>query len=147
MHILLVNDDGIYAKGLRALCEACTERGHDVTVCAPHTERSASSHRITLAEPIYVQAVDFKLPNVSAWSISGTPADCVRLGIYELVSTPADVVISGINNGHNAGMAVHYSGTIAAAREGALNHVPSIASSMAYERAGKHAANTSRGSP
>jgi 5'-nucleotidase len=133
MHILLVNDDGIQAVGIRALCEACAARGHRVSVCAPHTERSASSHRITLAEPIYVHDVDFSLPNVRAWSISGTPADCVRLGLYELVDRPVDVVISGINKGHNAGMAVHYSGTIAAAREGALNRVPSIASSMAFE--------------
>ncbi len=133
MHLLLVNDDGIHAKGIRALCEACVERGHEVTVCAPHTERSASSHRISLAEPIYVREVDFALPSVRAWSISGTPADCVRLGLYELVEKPVDAVISGLNNGNNAGMAVHYSGTVAAAREGALNHVPSIASSMAYD--------------
>lgn len=133
MHIVLVNDDGIQAVGIRALCEACAAQGHRVTVCAPHTERSASSHRITLADPIYVEEKDFKLPGVTAWSISGTPADCVRLGLYELVSSPVDVVISGINKGHNAGMAVHYSGTIAAAREATLNHVPSIATSMAYD--------------
>jgi 5'-nucleotidase len=133
MHIFLVNDDGIHAPGIRALTEACARRGHEVTVCAPHTERSASSHRITLAEPIYAREVDFNLPNVRAWSISGTPADCVRLGLYELVEKPADVVISGINNGHNAGMAVHYSGTIGAAREGALNRLPSIAASMAFD--------------
>ena len=133
MHILLVNDDGIHAKGIRALCEASVKRGHEVTVCAPHTERSASSHRITLADPIFAREVDFGLQGVRAWSISGTPVDCVRLGLYELVEKPVDVVISGINNGHNAGMAVHYSGTIAAAREGALNHVPSIASSLAFK--------------
>ena len=133
MRILLVNDDGIHAPGIRALCEACAKRGHTVTVCAPHTERSASSHRITLAEPIFVQEVDFHLPNVRAWSISGTPVDCVRLGLYDLVGVPVDVAISGINRGHNAGMAVHYSGTVAAAREAALNHVPAIASSMAYD--------------
>jgi len=133
MHILLVNDDGINARGIRALCEACVERGHKVSVCAPDTERSASSHRISLADPIYVREADFGLPNVRAWSISGTPADCVRLGLYELVDSGVDAVISGINNGHNAGMAVHYSGTIAAAREGALNHIPSVASSIAYK--------------
>jgi len=132
MHIFLVNDDGIHAKGIHALCEACVARGHEVTVCAPHTERSASSHRITLADPIYVEQLDFNLPGVTAWSISGTPADCVRLGMYELITSPVDVAISGINRGHNAGMAVHYSGTVAAAREAALNHVPSIASSLAY---------------
>ncbi len=132
MHIVLVNDDGIDAPGIRLLCGACAERGHTVTVCAPHTERSASSHRITLADPIFVREVDFGLPNVRAWSISGTPVDCVRLGLYELVESPADIVISGINNGHNAGMAVHYSGTIAAAREASLNHLPAIASSMSY---------------
>lgn len=133
MHILLVNDDGIGAVGIRALCEACVRRGHKVSVCAPHTERSASSHRITLADPIFVQEADFRLPNVSAWSISGTPADCVRIGLYELVDSRVDAVISGINNGHNAGMAVHYSGTVAAAREGTLNNLPSIASSMAFK--------------
>ena len=132
MHILLVNDDGIHATGIRALCEACVRRGHEVSVSAPHTERSASSHRITLAEPIYVKEVDFSLPNVRAWSVSGTPADCVRIGLYELVETPVDAVISGINNGHNAGMAVHYSGTVGAAREGVLNRVPSIAASLAF---------------
>jgi 5'-nucleotidase len=133
MQILLVNDDGIDAPGLRALCEACAQHAHTVTVCAPHTERSASSHRITLAEPIFVREVDFNLPGVRAWSVSGTPVDCVRLGLYELVGSPVDVVISGINKGHNAGMAVHYSGTIAAAREAALNHVPAIASSIAFD--------------
>ena len=133
MHILLVNDDGINATGIRALCEACVQRGHKVSVCAPHTERSASSHRITLADPIFVREVDFSLPNVRAWSISGTPADCVRIGLYELVEEPVDVVISGINNGHNAGMAVHYSGTVAAAREGALNNLPSIATSLSFK--------------
>ena len=132
MHILLANDDGIHARGLRALCEACVNRGHSVTVSAPHTERSASSHRITLAEPIYIRKVEFPYPDVRAWSVSGTPADCVRIGLYELVETAVDAVISGINNGHNAGMAVHYSGTVAAAREGALNHIPSIASSLAF---------------
>lgn len=134
MHILLVNDDGIHAPGIRALCEACVRRGHRVSVSAPHTERSANSHKITLAEPIYTSEVDFGLPNVRAWSVSGTPADCVRLGLYELVESPVDAVISGINNGHNAGMAVHYSGTIAAAREGMLNHIPSVASSVSFKR-------------
>jgi 5'-nucleotidase len=133
MHILLVNDDGIQSRGIHALCKACVERGHEVTLCAPHTERSASSQRITLAEPIYVHEVDFGLENVRAWSISGTPADCVRLGLFDLIDKPVDVVISGINKGHNAGMAVHYSGTIAAAREGALNNVPAIASSIAFK--------------
>ena len=133
MHIVLVNDDGIHAEGIRALYVAGAARGHQVTVCAPDTERSASSHRITLAEPIFAKEVDTGIANVKAWAISGTPADCVRLGLYELVDGPADVVISGINKGHNAGMAVHYSGTIAAAREGALNHVPAIAASMAFD--------------
>lgn len=133
MHILLANDDGIHAKGILALCDACVARGHEVTVCAPHTERSASSQRITLADPIYVKAVDFYPAGVHAWSISGTPADCVRLGLFELIDKPVDIVISGINKGHNAGMAVHYSGTVGAAREAVLNHVPAIAASAAYE--------------
>ncbi len=130
MHILLVNDDGIRSTGIHALCRAAAERGHKVSVCAPSTQQSAASQRITLTDPIYVKEYDMGLAGVQAWAITGTPTDCVRLGLFELIGEPVDVVISGINDGHNAGMAVHYSGTVGAATEAALNHVRAMAVSV-----------------
>lgn len=130
MHIFLVNDDGIQSKGIYALCKAARERGHRVSVCAPSAQQSAASQRITLIDPIYVKEYDLGLPETQAWAITGTPTDCVRLGLYELVRDPVDVLISGINDGYNAGMAVHYSGTVGAATEGALNRVRSMAVSV-----------------
>jgi len=132
MRILLVNDDGIGSNGLWALACAATARGHRVYICAPSSQQSAASQRITLAEPIYVSPYPAEDSNITAYSIVGTPTDCVRLGLYDLVKEPVDVLISGINNGYNAGMAVHYSGTVGAAREGALNHLHAIAVSIAY---------------
>ena len=127
MHILLVNDDGIQSIGIRALCEAARARGHRVSICAPSAQQSAASQRITLMDPIYVKPYDFGYPDVNAYAITGTPADCVRLGLFELVTEPVDVLISGINDGFNAGMAVHYSGTVGAATEAALNRVRAMA--------------------
>lgn len=132
MHIFLVNDDGIGAKGLMALARAATAKGHKVTMCAPATQQSAASQRITLAEPIYVASYPMEDPLVTAYAITGTPTDCVRLGLQDLVKEPVDVLISGINNGYNSGMAVHYSGTVAAAQEGALNGLHAIAASIHY---------------
>ena len=133
MHIFLVNDDGIQSIGIHALCQAALERGHRVSMCAPSAQQSAASQRITLIDPIYVKEYDFGQDGVQAWAITGTPTDCVRLGLYELVKEPVDVLISGINDGYNAGMAVHYSGTVGAATEGALNHVRSMAVSVHHE--------------
>ncbi len=136
MHIFLVNDDGIQSTGINALCRAAVERGHQVSVCAPSRQQSAASHRITLTDPIYVQEHDMGLSSVNAWAITGTPTDCVRLGLFELVRTPVDVLISGINDGYNAGMAVHYSGTVGAATEGALNRVRAMAVSVHHKATG-----------
>ena len=133
MHILLVNDDGIQSIGIHALCQASLERGHRVSICAPSAQQSAASQRITLLEPLYVKEYDMGQESVQAWAITGTPTDCVRLGLYELVKEPVDVLISGINDGYNAGKAVHYSGTVGAATEGALNHVRSMAVSVHHE--------------
>ncbi|MDD3411994.1 MAG: 5'/3'-nucleotidase SurE [Eubacteriales bacterium] len=132
MHIFLVNDDGIQSEGIKALCLAALERGHRVSMCAPRTQQSAASQRLTMIEPVYVKRCETGRDDVQAWAITGSPADCVRLGLQELVKEPVDVVISGINQGYNAGMAVHYSGTISAAREGALHHLPAIAVSLEY---------------
>jgi 5'-nucleotidase len=133
MHILLVNDDGIQSIGISALCRAARDRGHRVSVCAPSAQQSAASQRITLTDPIYVKEYDMGVEGVAAWAISGTPTDCVRLGLFELVKDPVDVLISGINDGYNAGMAVHYSGTVGAATEAALNHVRAMAVSVHHE--------------
>jgi 5'-nucleotidase len=133
MHILLVNDDGIQSTGIHALCRAAAARGHKVSVCAPSVQQSAASQRITLADPIYVKGFDMGEKSVDAWAVSGTPADCVRLALFSLLSEPADLVISGINDGYNAGMAVHYSGTVGAATEAALNHVRAMAVSVHHE--------------
>ena len=133
MHIFLVNDDGIQSTGIHALCQAALERGHRVSICAPSAQQSAASQRITLIDPIYVKEYDMGQENVKAWAITGTPTDCVRLGLFELVGEPVDVLISGINDGYNAGMAVHYSGTVGAATEGALNRVRSMAVSVHHQ--------------
>ena len=130
MHIFLVNDDGIGAKGIMALFHAAVARGHEVTMCAPRSQQSAASHRFTLTEPIYVREWPVDAPGCEAFAIGGSPVDCVRVGLQQLISHPVDVVISGINDGYNAGMAVHYSGTVGAAMEGALNHLPAIATSI-----------------
>ena len=124
MHIFLVNDDGIGSRGIMALLEAAAERGHEVTMCAPRYQQSAASHRFTLTEPIYVKEWPVDRPGCQAYAITGSPVDCVRVGLQQLVDRPVDIVISGVNDGYNAGMAVHYSGTVGAAMEGALNHLP-----------------------
>ena len=133
MHFLLVNDDGIGAVGIMALLEAAVQRGHTVTMAAPATQQSAASHRITLTEPIFMQPYETGLPGVEAFAIKGTPADCVRIAIRGgLMCQRPDVIISGINNGHNAGTDVHYSGTVGAAMEGSMVGYRSIATSIGW---------------
>lgn len=128
MKILLTNDDGVRADGLAVLASRLSDLG-TVYVVAPDRERSCTSHAFTLHEPLRVVQV------APRWhSVSGTPADCVYLGVLELCPRP-DLVISGINHGYNLGSDVFYSGTVAGAVEAALRGVPSIAISMGY-RAG-----------
>ena len=133
MHIFLSNDDGIGAVGIMALVHAALRRGHEVTMCAPKYQQSAASHRFTLTDPLYVSQWPADLPGCRAWAITGSPADCVRIGLSQLLEKPADVVISGINNGYNSGVAVHYSGTVGAAMEGAFHHLPSMAVSIHHK--------------
>lgn len=130
MHLFLVNDDGIGAKGIMALLRAAVRRGHEVTMCAPKYQQSAASHRFTLSDPLYVSEYPVEEPGCKAWAITGSPADCVRVGMNQLIEKPVDLVISGINDGYNAGVAVHYSGTVGAALEGRFHHLPSIAASI-----------------
>jgi 5'-nucleotidase len=128
MLILLSNDDGIQATGIRVLEEALQELG-DVMVCAPLHEQSAQSHAFTMNAP--VQTYD---RGEGRWAVDGTPADCVFLGLYRFCPRRPDVVVSGINRGTNLGDDCHYSGTVAAAREGALHGVPSLAVSLGVDR-------------
>ena len=127
--ILISNDDGIQAAGLRALCEAMLSLG-EVVVMAPEVERSAAGHAITLSDPLRVNEIDLGLDNIMAYSCSGTPADCVKLAILAVLSRPPSLVVSGINHGSNTGVNVIYSGTISAAAEGTILGIPSAAFSV-----------------
>ena len=128
MKILVANDDGIKSKGLYALVKELIKY-HEVTVVAPMEQRSASSHSITLFKPINIKEETLENLNCKAYSISGTPADCVRIGLDRLCKD-AEVVISGINRGLNAGTDVIYSGTVSAAMEAAIYNIPAIAVSQ-----------------
>lgn len=125
--ILITNDDGIEAPGLRALVDGLKDMAA-LTVVAPAHERSASAQSLTLRQPIYCSQVA-----ENEYAVEGTPADAVILAFYTLLKEKPDLVISGINRGGNVGENVYYSGTIGAAMEGALNRVPSIALSLAYK--------------
>jgi 5'-nucleotidase len=126
--ILLSNDDGVNARGLAAAEEALAPLG-DVIVAAPDRERSATSHSISLDRPLRADEVR---PGV--FSIDGTPVDCVYLALLHLVPRKPDLVVSGINHGYNLGSDVFYSGTVAAAVEGALRGVPGMAFSLEWRR-------------
>lgn len=131
MHILLVNDDGIQAPGLHALAEVLG-RKHRLTVSAPSEERSAVGHGITVRQPLFVESR--QVPGAqAAYAVSGTPADCARLGLISLVQEPVDVVISGINKGLNVAMDMLYSGTVSAAMEAAMLDRKSIAVSTQWD--------------
>ena len=123
MKFLLTNDDGFDAPGLQALIKAVEGLGRCV-VGAPHEPLSGCSHQVTTHEPIRVEA-----RGLSRYSLSGTPADCVRIGLRQLAAN-ADWVLSGINQGGNLGADVYYSGTVAAVREAVLEGVPGIAVSQ-----------------
>ncbi len=127
--ILVSNDDGIQAPGLRALCQALLPLGR-VVVMAPEVERSAMGHAITLSDPLRVAEVDLGMEGVTAYACSGTPADCVKLAVLAVLEGRPDLVASGINHGSNTGVNVIYSGTVSAATEGAILGIPSIALSL-----------------
>jgi len=129
MRLLLTNDDGIYAPGLWTLFRHLGQE-HHVEVVAPDQERSAVGHGITLARPLRSWPVRLSRDRVGI-AVNGTPADCVKLGLAELTASPPEMVISGINPGANVGINIHYSGTVAAAKEAALAGLPAIAVSSA----------------
>ena len=127
MNILLTNDDGIHAEGLWALEKALSGE-HRTTVVAPDMQRSAVGHSITLIHPLRADRIQTN----GGWgyAVSGTPADCVKLGVLEILEARPDMVVSGINPGPNVGVNLNYSGTVSAAKEAALMGIPAIAVSQ-----------------
>jgi len=132
MHILLTNDDGIYAAGLQALYEAVRDLG-TVSVVAPAGEQSAVGHAITLSDPIKARRIE-RDGSFAGYAVGGTPADCVKLAVCALLPQKPDLLISGINLGPNTGISVIYSGTVSAATEGTVLGIPSLAISLASYR-------------
>lgn len=130
MQILLTNDDGIYAPGLAALEKELSELG-DVCVVAPAVEQSGVGHTITFLHPLVVKEF-FDGQRRRGWAVEGSPADCVKLGIFEFCKYRPDLIVSGINGGLNAGINVLYSGTVAAAIEGAFFEITSVAVSLEF---------------
>ena len=128
MKILLTNDDGVYGEGLYAAWQALLDAGHDVFVCVPDRPRSACSHQITMHKPLRVKPIETRVG--LAHASNGTPADCVPLALLQLMETPPDLVVSGINLGPNLGDDVHYSGTVGGAMEGVLNGFKAISISL-----------------
>lgn len=132
MNIMVTNDDGIHAPGIRALAEAMQELGQ-VTVVAPDRERSAAGHSLTLHSPLRV----FEL-HEGWYAVDGTPTDCVNMGIHNLLPITPDLVVAGINHGPNLGDDITYSGTVAAAMEANLMGIPAIAFSLATFKNSNH---------
>ncbi len=128
MRLLLTNDDGAYAPGIKALHRALAPT-HEVWVVAPETEQSAVGHAITLADPIRVHPLTPE-SGMSGWAVTGTPADCVKLALRELLPEPPAMVISGINQGANVGVNLLYSGTVSAATEGAIMGLAAMSISL-----------------
>ncbi len=125
-NILITNDDGITSDGIVRLAQAATKFG-EVWVVAPKHQCSAMSHRITLHAPMELEKVDFPVEGVHAYATDGTPADCVRFGLLNIVKGKTDVVFSGINYGYNCGSDVQYSATIGAALEAATAGTAAVA--------------------
>ena len=134
MRILLTNDDGINAVGLWEIKKALEALG-DVTVIAPLTQQSGVSQQITYLSPLFCERwkqQSEQKQEQNAWVVHGTPSDCVKLGITELLPQKPDLVVSGINSGLNTGINTHYSGTVAAAMEAAIFGVDAVAISLEH---------------
>lgn len=127
--VLICNDDGVHAPGIKALADAVTPFA-DWLICAPHVERSGSGQGISLTVPLRAEKL---APNIHA--VDGTPTDCVMYAFAKLCERRPDFVLSGINRGSNIGQDILYSGTVAAAMEGSLRGIPAIAFSLAKRRA------------
>lgn len=129
MHILISNDDGLDATGIRLLAEQVGKHVDEVTIVAPDRDRSGASNSLTLDRPIRVEKRD-----AGVFKVYGTPTDCVHIAITGLLGEEPDMVISGINNGGNLGDDVLYSGTVAAAMEGRFLGLPAMAVSLVYDQ-------------
>ena len=127
--ILVTNDDGVTAPGIRNLVESIADLG-DIVVVAPDSHQSGMGHAITISNILRMSPHDFGMDGVEAYKTSGTPVDCVKLAIYKILKRKPDVLVSGINHGSNASINVIYSGTMSAAVEGALEGIPSVGFSL-----------------
>lgn len=127
MNILITNDDGYKAIGLKTLVRLAKNRGHEITLISPYVEQSGMSHRLTITKPMQLREIE--LEGINGYALDGSPVDCVR--VYKSITDKnIDACISGINYGRNAGTAIYYSGTDGAAREAAMLYIPSLAVSI-----------------
>jgi 5'-nucleotidase len=126
--LLISNDDGYQAKGIRDLIEMLSDLG-DILVCAPEEARSGYSCAFSAMTPLRLKLRE-KRQGVEVWSCNGTPVDCVKMALAELVSRKPDMVIGGINHGDNASVNTHYSGTMGVTLEGCMKYIPSVAFSL-----------------
>lgn len=131
MKILITNDDGIDAEGLRKLAIEAVRFG-EVWIVAPDGERSCASHSLTIRPPLTVYPVEYGINGVHAYKCSGLPTDCVRIAVKRIMPSPPDAVFSGINNGFNAGTDIQYSATVGAALDAAMFGFPVIAFSEGF---------------
>ncbi len=130
-NVLIVNDDGIHSQGIHVLSEYFLEKGWQVSVVAPAENQSGKAFSITIIEPVKVTVnIDGHTKDFKRWAVHGTPVDCVKLALYELLTKYPDLVVSGINAGANTGFNIQYSGTVAAALEAQAHGVPAIALSI-----------------
>mgnify|MGYP006261171701 FL=1 len=128
MKILITNDDGIFSSGIYALWEVAKEFG-SVYVVAPNSQKSATGHSITISKPLFIDKIK-RRNGFEGIAVTGSPADCVKFGLKKILSNAPDLILSGINLGSNLGYNIIYSGTVAAAIEGAMQNIPSIAFSI-----------------
>jgi len=127
-HILISNDDGIHALGILALAEVAMAFG-EITIVAPNSPQSAMGHAISIGKPLRLYK-ETLANGISGYSCNGTPADCVKLATGVLMKSPPDIILSGINHGTNTSVSTIYSGTLSAAREGAIQNIPAIGFSL-----------------
>lgn len=127
--ILVTNDDGIFAKGIKTLVEEMSALG-EVWVIAPDAPQSGMGHAVTIRNILRVEEVEYEVPGVRAFACSGTPVDCVKIAIYHVLDRRPDLLVSGINHGANSSINVIYSGTMSAAVEGSVEGIPSIGYSL-----------------
>lgn len=126
LRILVVNDDGICSPGIAALAAVAAQLG-ETYVVAPAEQCSGMSQKLTLFDDMALRRADFPVPVAGAWSLGGTPADCVKIALEHLLGFKPDYIFSGVNDGWNAGFDIAYSGTIGACFESVMNGIPAIA--------------------